>query len=56
VTGYHEVKVFYVVPSQIDTLTLPEGWKPFSVIHEWDGSGLIGIVCRKWHRAEPTKS
>ena len=52
-TGHHEVRIWWISTARPDPLILPEGWKPFSTVYETDGSGLVGIVCRKWFRAEP---
>ena len=55
-TGHHDVRIIWISTTTEGDLSLPEGWKPFGTIYESDGSGLVGIVCRKWFRSEPAQS
>lgn len=45
-TGYHEVKTFYLEDGEV---VLPSGWKPFAAFPS--PAGTL-VLCRKWHRHE----
>lgn len=47
--GYHEVKIFKLVPDRLQW-DLPEGWKPFAALADPDGN--VCVVTRKWVRSE----
>jgi hypothetical protein len=51
-TGHHEVRR-WEAPARHQTMTLPEGWKPFAVLENKIGG--FDVVCRKWVRDEKTK-
>jgi hypothetical protein len=46
-TGRHDVRLFAFAKG-VSTLSLPEGWKPFSTTII---DGNTYIVCRKWVRS-----
>jgi hypothetical protein len=48
-TGHHEVQFFFMNTAKGRTHTLPDDWKPFSVIAM---NGAVFIVARKWVRDE----
>jgi hypothetical protein len=50
-SGHHDVQLFLMNSAKGRTLTLPDDWKPFSVIVV---SGAVFIVARKWVRDEKT--
>jgi len=56
VTGHHNVRIFWISTTSSLDLVLPVGWKPFGTIYESDGSGLVGIVARRWFRAEQSEA
>lgn len=49
-TGHHEVRIFWITTTREYPFVMPTGWKPFSTVYEADGSGLVGVMARKWVR------